>query len=46
MLFRLHLIKALKWLVIAVLAAAMAYAAFRGYLSPEFLIGFANGVLC
>ena len=46
MVLQLHLLQALKWLVIAALAAVMAYAAFRGYLSPELLIGFANGFLC
>jgi len=37
---------ALLWLLTAALAVAVAYSAFRGYLSPELLIGFANGILC
>jgi hypothetical protein len=46
MVLRLHILQALKWLVIAALAAAVAYGAFRGYMSPDLLIGFANGFLC
>ena len=34
------------WLLIAGLAAVLTYAVFRSYLSPELLIGFANGFLC
>jgi hypothetical protein len=39
-------LRAVMWLLIAVLAATLTYAAFRSYLSPELLIGFANGFLC
>jgi hypothetical protein len=46
MIARSQLAGALLWLVTAALALAVAYAAFRGYLSPELLIGFANGVMC
>jgi hypothetical protein len=46
MLLRLRLFQALKWLIIAALAATIAYAVLRGYLSPELLIGFANGLWC
>jgi hypothetical protein len=38
--------RVVSWLLIAGLAAALTYAAFRSYLSPELLIGFANGFLC
>ena len=36
----------LQWVLGALLAALLVYAAFRGYLSPEFLIGFANLFTC
>ena len=39
-------LRAVMWLLIAVLAATLTYAAFRSYLSPELLIGFATGFLC
>ena len=39
-------LKALLWLLTGGLAAALAYAAFRGYFSAELLIGFANGFVC
>lgn len=35
-----------KWLVIALLAAMAGYIAFRGYLSPEMLMNFANSFVC
>lgn len=38
--------KMLVWIVLATLAAALAYATFRGYLSPELLLGFANTFSC
>jgi hypothetical protein len=43
---RSQLTRAIRWLLIAALALIVAYAAFRGYLSAELLIGFANGILC
>jgi len=46
MIARSQLARAVLWLVTAVLAIVLAYAAFRGYLGAELLIGFANGVLC
>ena len=36
----------LLWLVLGVLAALISYVAFRGYLSPELLIGFSNAFRC
>ena len=38
--------KALVWLLLSVLAALIAYSAFRGYLAPEMLLGFANSFSC
>jgi len=38
--------KVVIWLLTAGLAVALAYAVFRSYLSPELLIGFANGFIC
>ncbi len=35
-----------KWVLIALLAAMASYVAFRGYLSPEMLINFANSFSC
>ena len=35
-----------KWLLIALLAAMASYVAFRGYLSPEMLLNFANSFYC
>lgn len=32
--------------MLAVLAALLTYATFRGYLSPELLLGFANTFSC
>jgi hypothetical protein len=37
---------ALLWALLAALAAALCVAAFRGYLSTEMLLNFANAVLC
>lgn len=38
--------KAMTWFVLAALAALVSYFSFRGYLAPEFLIGFANSLYC
>lgn len=38
--------KILIWLLLAVLAAMVSYVGFRGYLNPDFLIGFANSFSC
>lgn len=38
--------RALVWLLLSVLAALIAYFAFRGYLTPEMLLGFANSFSC
>ncbi len=38
--------KMLVWLLLSVLAALVSYVAFRGYLSPDFLHGFANSFSC
>ncbi len=39
-------IKLLVWMLLSALAAIVTYAAFRGYLGAEFLIGFANTFSC
>ncbi len=39
-------IKPVVWMVLAALAALLSYVAFRGYLSPDFLLGFANNFSC
>ncbi len=36
----------LVWLLLAVLLAYMSYLSFRAYLSPDFLIGYANMFSC
>ncbi len=36
----------MMWLLLSALAAIITYAAFRGYLGAEFLIGFANTFSC
>ena len=36
----------LVWVVLLVLLAYLSYLSFRVYLSPEFLIGFANLFSC
>jgi hypothetical protein len=36
----------MMWLILAVLAALVGLASFRGYLSPEMLINFANSFYC
>lgn len=38
--------KIMMWLLLMALAALVSYFSFRGYLSPEFLIGFANLLYC
>lgn len=38
--------KILIWLLLAALAAMISYVGFRGYLSPDFLINFANSFSC
>lgn len=42
----LRLPRPLLWVLITLAAMLIAYAAFRSYLSPEFLIGFANSLTC
>lgn len=34
------------WVVLGALAALLTYLAFRGYLSPDFLISFSNSFRC
>ena len=34
------------WIALSVLAALVTYTAFRGYLTPEFLLNFANAFYC
>lgn len=36
----------MMWLMLIVLAALVSYIGFRGYLSPELLINFANSFYC
>ena len=36
----------LVWILLSALAVMVTYAAFRGYLGAEFLIGFANTFSC
>ena len=36
----------LIWMMLALLAAVVSYSGFRGYLSPELLINFANSFYC
>ena len=36
----------LLWVMLAALAAAVAYFGFRSYLSPEFLFNFSNTFTC
>lgn len=38
--------KILMWLLLMALATLVSYFSFRGYLAPEFLIGFANSLYC
>lgn len=34
------------WIMLAALAAVLSYIAFRGYLTPDFLINFSNSFRC
>lgn len=36
----------LLWLMLAALAALVAYFAFRGYFSPDLLLNFSNAFSC
>lgn len=38
--------KILVWTLLAMLATLMSYVGFRGYLTPDFLINFANSFYC
>jgi hypothetical protein len=38
--------RVLVWIILATLAAALVYTAFRGYLGAELLLGFANTFSC
>ena len=38
--------RAAAWLVLALLAALVVYVAFRGYVTPELLLNFANAFYC
>ena len=38
--------RVLTWMMLALLAAWVSYIGFRGYLSPELLIYFANSLYC
>ena len=38
--------RVLVWMLLAALAAGMTYLGFKGYLSPELLINFANSFYC
>jgi hypothetical protein len=38
--------KMLIWILLSALAASMTYLIFRGYLSPDLLLGFANSFSC
>jgi len=38
--------RVLLWLMLAVLAALVAYFGIRGYLSPELLFNFSNSFYC
>lgn len=38
--------KILVWALLSVLATAMTYLIFRGYLNPDLLLGFANSFAC
>jgi hypothetical protein len=38
--------RVLAWALLAALLAYLSYLSFRAYLSPEFLIGFANLFSC
>ncbi len=38
--------KLLVWILLSMIAAVVSYATFRGYLSPDLLLGFANSFSC
>jgi len=38
--------RVLLWLMLAVLAALLAYFGFRGYFGPELLLNFSNSFSC
>ena len=38
--------KILVWILVAILATLVTYVIFRSYLSPDFLLGFANTFSC
>ena len=38
--------RGVAWVVLSLLAAAVAWFGFRGYLSPELLFHFANALAC
>lgn len=38
--------RAMMWIVVAALAGLVVYVAFRGYLTPELLLNFANAFYC
>ena len=38
--------RAIAWVVMSLLAAAVAWLGFRGYLSPDLLFHFANSLYC
>jgi hypothetical protein len=38
--------RVMLWVMLAVLAALLAYGAFRGYFSPELLLNFSNVFTC
>ncbi|MFN7087387.1 MAG: hypothetical protein ACK4N4_12255 [Burkholderiales bacterium] len=41
-----QILRILRWLLIAVLAALVSYYSFRGYLGPEMLLNFSNTFTC
>lgn len=38
--------KILAWILLSMLTASATYLIFRGYLSPDLLLGFANSFSC
>ena len=36
----------MKWLIVALLAATVSFIGFRGYMTPEMLLNFANSFFC
>lgn len=39
-------LRIVMWALLAALAALISYFSFRSYLSPDFLINFANSLYC